>query len=390
MAKDKNGKELGEGISQAANGKYQARFRIKNGKRSTRTFDTLREAKAWLLDAKHEYVHTNAVPDNKITVDEWFDFWINDIISPKLRYNTLESYKGLYKNRISPFIGVMKLKDVRPYHCQDVIYQSEAKGFVRGSVLKERSIMKQMFFSAVENKILVDNPITASVTCSKNGVKQESVEQLGDEDEDDMIVFTRDEQQRFMKDGQGYKHFPEFVFVLNTGLRCGEMQGLKWDDIDWKNRVIWIRRTMFYNKYEHEFYVNPTKTRAGRRKINLKDDAFRILSQMKDRSMQRPRVSGYEDYVFLGSDGRPLRINAYEDCLERICNKMGTEKLTMHSLRHTFATRCIEEGMKPKTLQRILGHSRLSTTMDLYVHVTDDEKASELKKVQFPRLDDVV
>ena len=92
----------------------------------------------------------------------------------------------------------------------------------------------------------------------------------------------------------------------------------------------------------------------------------------------------YRDFVFVGREGKPLKTYAYNKSLARIGKKIGVDKLTMHSLRHTFATRCIEDGMKPNVLQKLLGHSTIAMTMDLYVHVTDDERISEMNKVSFP------
>ena len=90
----------------------------------------------------------------------------------------------------------------------------------------------------------------------------------------------------------------------------------------------------------------------------------------------------FSEQVFLCKDGTPTKNSAYDTKLYYYCDKIGIKHFSMHTLRHTFATRCIEAGMKPKTLQMILGHSNIGITMNLYVHVTDDEKAKEraLKK----------
>ena len=131
--------------------------------------------------------------------------------------------------------------------------------------------------------------------------------------------------------------------------------------------------------------VNTPKTKAGIRAIPLTDEAFDILVKRRDMHRKKPVSLMYRDYVFVGNGGVPLNTKAYNKCLSRISSKIGVEKLTMHSLRHTFATRCIENGMKYKVLQEILGHQSISMTMDLYVHVTEDEKVSEMMKMKLPR-----
>ena len=90
----------------------------------------------------------------------------------------------------------------------------------------------------------------------------------------------------------------------------------------------------------------------------------------------------FKDSVFLSRKGEPTKNSAYDTNLFKLCDKAGIDRFSMHVLRHTFATRCIEAGMKPKTLQNILGHSKLAITMDLYVDVTDDEKTKEVEKVE--------
>lgn len=90
----------------------------------------------------------------------------------------------------------------------------------------------------------------------------------------------------------------------------------------------------------------------------------------------------FSDLVFLREDGTPMKNCAYDSRLSKLCRRVGIEHFSVHALRHTFATRCIESGMKPKTLQMLLGHSNIGITMDLYVHVLDDEKEKEIECVE--------
>ena len=92
--------------------------------------------------------------------------------------------------------------------------------------------------------------------------------------------------------------------------------------------------------------------------------------------------TAFPDNVFLCKDGTPTKNSAYDSKLFYYCDKAGIERFSMHVLRHTFATRCIENGMRPKTLQMILGHSNIGVTMNLYVHVTEDEKTKEIRSIE--------
>ena len=119
--------------------------------------------------------------------------------------------------------------------------------------------------------------------------------------------------------------------------------------------------------------------------IYLDDAAYKVLCRKRDEKkiipMKQAGSNVYEKYVFLNRDGMPTRGQVYNRSLTAIAKKIGIDNLTMHCLRHIFATRCIEKGMNPKTLQIILGHSDIMLTMNLYVHTTDEQIISEMKKV---------
>lgn len=111
-------------------------------------------------------------------------------------------------------------------------------------------------------------------------------------------------------------------------------------------------------------------------------DLLMDIKHNKTRYKQKVVSFEFADHIFLNSNGKLLPNSNYYRHLKNICDKAGIKRISMHTLRHTFATRCIESGIKPKTLQNILGHANISMTMDLYVHVTEDEKEKEMKKFE--------
>lgn len=181
----------------------------------------------------------------------------------------------------------------------------------------------------------------------------------------------------------GTSNYNQFAFLLQTGLRTGEMIGLKWSDIDFENGVITIERSMEYRHSTGEWRIGPPKSKSGYREIPMTQECREILKRqkmkMKDLKVINPK---FREFVFLCRKGEPTKNSAYDTTLFKLAEKAGMESLSMHSLRHTYATRCIEAGMRPKTLQTLLGHSKISITMDLYVHVTDDEKKKEVEKIE--------
>ena len=169
---------------------------------------------------------------------------------------------------------------------------------------------------------------------------------------------------------------------MQTGLRTGELVGLKWEDIDFDNKTVKIQRSMEYRHSTGAWRVGEPKSKSGYRTIPLTDEAIRILVAQKEKNKKIKIIPiEWSEYIFLSRKGEPVKNSAYDTSLFKICEKAGINQFSMHVLRHTFATRCIEGGMMPKTLQKILGHSNIGITMNLYVHITEEEKQKEISMV---------
>lgn len=194
---------------------------------------------------------------------------------------------------------------------------------------------------------------------------------------------TIDEQKKFLEIAQGTSNYNQFAFILQTGLRTGELIGLKWSDINFEKRVVHIQRSMEYRYSVGEWKIGEPKSKSGYRDIPLTEEAITILKNQKDKLKQIKIIDmRFKEFVFLSRKGEPTKNSAYDTALLKLCDKADIDRFSMHVLRHTMATRCIEGGMRPKTLQDMLGHSNVGITMDLYVHVTEDEKAKEVERIE--------
>lgn len=191
-----------------------------------------------------------------------------------------------------------------------------------------------------------------------------------------------DVQKRFLEYAEGKSYENQFRFVLQTGLRTGELVGLKWEDIDFENKTLKVQRSMKYRYSVGVWRVGEPKSKSGYRTIPLTDEAIRILRAQKEKNRTIKVIPmEWAEQVFLSRKGEPVKNSTYDTALFKICDKAEIKRFFMHVLRHTFATRCIEGGMMPKTLQRILGHSNIGITMNLYVHITEEEKQREIDLV---------
>lgn len=372
MGKDLRGKELGVGISQRKDGLYTARFTDKSGKRRQQYFKKLQECRNWLADAQFQDEHGKIDASINMTVDAWFEYWISEIKEKTVRWSTLSAYKDRYNKNIKEIIGEMIISEVKPMHCQNVLNVMDNNGYAGTSMDKTKVIMSAMFSDACENGLISSNPITKSVKCPKKKNKNTR-------------VLTLEEQKKFLEVAKKSVNYNHFLFILQTGVRSSELRGLKWNDIDFQNRIIHIRRNVTHDSNNSRFIIGELKTSSGQRDIPMTKTAYEVLMELKNQKEKRKqKVISFEfaDHVFLNRNGKLLPNSNYDRYLARLCEKAGIEKISMHTLRHTFATRCIESGMKPKTLQKILGHANITMTMDLYVHVTEDEKEKEMKKFE--------
>lgn len=369
MGKDLKGKELGVGIVQQKDGLYMARFVDRFGKRRTKRFKKLQECRQWIADATYINEHTSLDVPEDMLVDAWYDYWIS-IKEKTVRYNTVRNYTERYVKNIKPVIGNLKLSDVKPVHCQAIFNTMADEGYKTSTIYQARITVYNLLEFAKENDVIVNNPCKKSVR-SDIGAPSEKKEAL-----------TIDQQKRFLEFARDYSYGDQYRLILQTGLRTGELIGLKWEDVDFENHTISIKRSMEYRHSTKEWRIGPPKSKSGYRTIPLTDEAFDILKRQKEKHKKIKVIPiEWAEFVFLCRNGTPIKNSTYDTALYKICKIADIPSFGMHVLRHTFATRCIEAGMKPKTLQILLGHSNIGITMNLYVHTTEEEKQKEIELV---------
>lgn len=395
MGKDLKGKEIGRGLSQRSDGRYMARCQVA-GKTILLYGWNLREVKRQFAEAVDE-ARRCFLPefnDISITLNEWFDEWYDKYKAPTLKNGGSASYKRKFINYYGIRIGAKNLKDIRQLHVQTAIADMLEAGRSSKSIREATSILQNCIEAAIANGLMSINPTVGVVIPKCMKVERR--------------VLTVEEQELFIKHLERTKSWYEEMYklMLLTGMRIGEVGGLQWEDIDFTGKFIYIKRSLSY-QYEDgkkKIFLTAPKTENSVRKIpffgETKDILLRQFEKQKNRrsdmgkKWKQPKELG--DLVFTTSLGSPISRYTIENDMRNITKQINEElrvestysgavpkafeRVHPHALRHTFATRCFEKGMTPRTVQEIMGHSNYNTTVS-YTHVLDDMKQKEAERV---------
>ncbi|MCD7762721.1 MAG: site-specific integrase [Lachnospiraceae bacterium] len=376
MGKSLNGKELGKGLSQRKDGLYQARFVNRFGKRQTVYSPKLSEVRKRLREEQYKDEEQLNVIDPKITLDEWYTTWINTC-KCNCRDSTKKTYEINY-NRIKAKLGWRKLSSLNLIIVQDAFNKMATDKSRKAS----KKTLVDMLDKAVDSNLLV-----------KNIAKQVNTV-VSKEAEKERRVLTIPETELFLSYARGTFYYNLYILALETGMRIGELGGLMWDDIDFSNRVLYVNHNLCYFSKNGKcvFEMHEVKTQSGFRAIPLTQKAIDILKAQQEQKQGiinkgKTAMPGYADLVFVTRNNKPTRQFLVQQSLDLVIKNIQKdhpdfERFTLHTFRHSFATRAIENGMQPKTLSKILGHKTLQITMDLYCHVTNDTLFSEMKKME--------
>ena len=387
MGKDLNGKELGTGISQRSNGKYEARYVDRFGNRKSIYGNDLKEVRRKYNAAIYENEHEINLKDS-FTLDEWNARWLNIYKIDEIRPNTLVRYKDTYRKHISPVLGKMKMSDITQMEIKTLLKNMKNKGYgfeIRNSV---KIMFVDMFNKALTDEFVRRNP-AKGITVKRD-------------EEKEIKVLTEEEQIVFFDCCKGTFYDNFFIVAVTTGMRIGEIAGLRLEDIDFENKKVNVNRTLVYAKYDGEekktFHIEEPKTKTSTRSIPINRQCEMAL---KKQIMQKRIIANkapkskqidnqFKDLLFTTKYNTPLNAQNICDAIEKIVNEINLvrdyteemEKFTCHAFRHTFATRCFEAGIKPKTVQKYLGHATLQMTMDLYTSVLPKHMTDEMDKLE--------
>lgn len=395
---DKKHRLLRTGEVQRPDGYYTYRWTTRDGKRhsvTASTLEELREKEDEIIRDKCDGIQVDA---KNVTLNDMFELW--STIKRGLKDNTFQNYRYLYNMFVRLDIGririqTLKRSDMKRYYNMLV----EERGLRVSTVESIHTVLHQVLTVAVEDGYMRTN-------VSDNVLKE--LKQTHNIDANHRRALTVPEQDLFLNylrpENNRYHHwYPVFAVIIGTGMRVGEITGLRWCDIDLEKDIIDVNHTLVY--YDHAqdgcyFNIHAPKTEAGKRKIPMLDyvkEAFLMEKQLQEYRGTHCKVTidGYTDFIFVNRFGSVQHQGTLNRALRRITRDCNDDQLnkgiadpvllprfSCHSLRHTFTTRLVEQGINIKVVQDVLGHKDVGTTLNIYTDVTKELKQSEFEKLQ--------
>ncbi len=400
--KDSNGRLLPQNVTQRKDGTYMWK-KTEDGKSYYLYAKTLGEMKQKIIDTqkaikdgtykgKHKKMQEEReLAKQDITLNEWFPKWEKLYREGKVRTSTLNLNHSHYMLYFSDNIGRMKLKQIKQMDILKVYNELKSNGMKRTSLERYHTVLMLLFKAAMENGMIEKNPAIGALQIPK----EKAVEKR---------ILTEEEEKRFFDyishNGYHKKMVPLFTVGFGTGMRIGEIVALTWNDIDFDNNIIHVTKTLSYIHIDKKmsFKMNPPKTESSIRDVPMLPRVREaLLLQKQIQTKSTVTIDGYKDFVFTTKSGNTYTASNIWYSLCAIADGMNKrenenaqlegrepiyfERFSAHSMRHTFATRCYEKGVKEKVIQKILGHSTLDITLNIYTHVTDSMIADDIKKL---------
>ena len=325
-----------------------------------------------LHDKIEMYRDADLSEDCNMTLGEWLDKWINEFIIFSVRPSTITSYQALIENQIKPYLGKRPLSTLTTNEIQKFYNTLKKQGRVHpdrihgteladSMIRKTHMVLHEALGMAVQQRLLINNP-TIGTTIPKNNYK-------------DKQILNNEQLNRFMEIIKNDERWYDFFYTeITTGLRKGEICGLRWEDFDEQDGKLKIQRSVGRIK-DGVLPVGETKTETGTREILLPPSTVELLRKRKGNAIS--------DWIFPNwhNPEEPMNPQSAYTRLKVLLKKAELPLIRFHDLRHTFATHAIAGGVDAKTLSGILGHTNASFTLDTYTHVTTDMQKNAAKIV---------
>lgn len=351
----------GEGsIYKATDGRWVGAVTLASGKRRVAYGKTRQEAAGKLADLLKLQRDGLNVQPNRETVAHFFTGWL-ETIKPRLQPGSYVTYEASLRRQVIPLLGAHRLDRLRPQHIQSFYAQLLEGGLSANTVNR---IHNSVIFPPLE-QALRWNLIPRNVAGLVDLPKIEKVEAQ---------VFSMEQARVFLSAIQGDPIEALYVVAITTGMRQGELLGLRWSNVDLDGRMIQVSEA--YKRDYKGRKIGRPKSETSRRKIALSLLAVEALVRHRAQKQKARDAAGRpwtdQDFVFPSGTGRPINPSwLRQDLFYPLLARAGLPRITFHALRHTFATLQIAQGTNLKIISEMLGHASIRITADQYGHISD-------------------
>lgn len=405
--RDNKGRLLRTGESQRPDGQYEYKYQDSKGVRRSlyswkliakdkvpagkRDCIALRDMEAQVIRDTQDGINSFAA--SRISLN---DFW-DDYISTKfeLKPSTRTNYIYMYRKYVREELGSRDIASIKYSDIKKFYGQLLRHGFKPNSVEIIQTILHPVFHVAVKDGYIRLNPTDGVIAELKRSHDWERPKRHA------LTVTEQESFVDFVSRSQTYGHWSNlFCVLLGTGMRIGECLGLRWEDCDFKGKVINVNHNLIYRVQEHtgkmEMHITTPKTKAGIRIIPMFDEVRRALLDERLRQMENgfttSVIDGYKGFIFQNRFQEALNPHVVNRAIERIIRDHNIEAVangtvqlphfSVHNLRHTFCTRLCENETNIKIIQEIMGHRNIETTMDVYNEATKEKKLETFAKLE--------
>lgn len=326
-------------------------------------FKTKKEAEKYLNEQLNAINKGSYFEPKNMIFGEYLDFWLENYAIPNTSARTVEGYSYIINQHVKPALGSIKISDLQPLHLQEYYSMKLKTGKIDGSGLSAQSVKHQhrliskALKEGVKWQFLARN-VAEAVTPPKTKRAE-------------MMTWNSDQVKAFLVAAKLSVYYPVYLTTIYTGMRKGEVLGLRWQDLDSENNVLYVRQTLQPIKGQGLTFKEP-KTGKGR-SVTVSSSLVKELKKIYKKQLEYKLLLG-EDYneldlIFSQKNGNPIQPAELSRNFHKIIQKVNIPDIRFHDLRHTHATLMLQQGIHPKVVSERLGHSTIGITMDTYTHV---------------------
>jgi integrase len=355
MANKIRGRNEGS-ISKRANGKWRAQISL-NGKRLSYGAKSKEECQVWLRKILDNLDRGLDYEGGKVTLKEYLALWL-EASKSSLRPKTVFQYEQIIRLHIDPYLGKVSLKELRQMRIELFYGELRKDGVGVRTIRLTHSVLHRALEKALGYGLILRNPAHGAA--------------LPRYEHSEMQVLEESQVSQFLVAAHDSQYEALYHLAVVTGMRQGELFGLKWTDLQWQSGTLYVRRQV-QNVPGQSWSFGEPKTRAGRRTIRLGEGSLQVLRQHRERQLLQKAVMGQRwkefDLIFPSSVGTPLNPSGLRLDYNRVLDAAGLPRIRFHDLRHTAASLMLNHGIPVIVVSKILGHSKPSVTLDIYGHL---------------------